>query len=111
MNDDDLDTAENERNKRLKSLTKVNALVMAVAALGTIAARHGWLGFRRGWQDAFWLVYGCSIACNLILTQKRTDLKGAPSPLSALDLSRRMEGPVKPIRSDHWSGEGSSEAR
>jgi hypothetical protein len=114
MGGDDVNSAENARNKRWKSLQLIANCVGLVAMLGALAVIYshdtGWSrSARRGWQDFCWLVYGCSTVCNLIGMQKRTDLKAPPSPLSSLDLSRRMEGPAKPIRSDHWS-EGSSEA-
>jgi predicted MFS family arabinose efflux permease len=116
MSDDDLNFAERARNKRLKSLDLVACGVGLAAMLGLLAAEWiqgaGWSrSARHGWQGFFWLVYGCSMVCHLILMQKRTDLKEAPSPLSTLGLTQELAGPVKPIRSDHWSDEGNSKAR
>jgi MFS family permease len=115
MTDDELKASEHERNKRLKSLDLVACGVGLAAMLGALAAiwsqGAGWSrSARHGWQGFFWLAYGCSTVCHLIVLQKRTDLKAAPSPLSTLGLSQQMVGPVKPVRSDHWS-EGSSGAQ
>ena len=65
---------------------------------------------RHGWQDFFWLVYECTTSFHLFAMQKRTDLKATPSPIFTLGLTQELAGPIKPVRSDHWS-EGSSEAR
>jgi hypothetical protein len=113
VSDDDLKIAEHERNKRLKSLEwllygvgAVAWTVMGVAMWNPV--EHWSRSGRHSLMVLSWLAYACFGACRLILMQKRTDLKAAPSPLSTLDLSQQTEGPVEPVRSDHWS-EGSSE--
>jgi hypothetical protein len=114
MSDDELKAAEIGRNKRLRSLELVAVGVSTVAMLGLLViwsfggySSHG-AGHR--WAPLLWLAYGFAMVWRGILMQRRTDLKATPSPLSTLGLSRRTAGPVKPVRSDHWS-ERSSEAR
>jgi hypothetical protein len=110
MSDDDFNSAENARNKRLKSLQLIANWVGLVAMLGALAAMWShdasWShSARHGWQGFCWLVYGCSTTCNLIVMQKRTDLKAAPSPIFTLGLSQQSAGPIVPARSEHWKGE------
>jgi hypothetical protein len=115
MGDDDINSAENARRKRLKTWALISCGVSGVAGVGLTVVMWGhgaeWSrSARHGWQDFFELVLGCSMAWQLMLMQK-ADWKAAPSPLSTLELSQQMEGQVKPLHSEHWSGEGGSGAR
>ncbi|MDR3734187.1 MAG: hypothetical protein P4L10_01480 [Acidobacteriaceae bacterium] len=115
MSEDDLNIAENTRNKRLKTLELVACWVGLVVMLGALVAMWNpgayWSrSSRHVWQDFFWMVYGCSTVGRLIAMQKRTDLKAGPSPIFTLGLTQELAGSIKPLCSDYWS-EGSSESR
>ncbi len=90
MNDDELNSDENARRKRLKIWALVSCGASFVAMLGltvTWSYGAGWSrSARHGWQDFFELMLGCCIAWQLMLAQK-VDWKGAPSPLTVLTLS------------------------
>lgn len=109
MNVDDLNS-EKARNKRWKSLDLVACWVGLVAMLGALLVMWNpdaaWSrSTRHGWQDFFWLVYGCTTSFHLFAMQKRTDLKATPSPIFTLGLTQELAGPIKPIRSDHWNSD------
>ena len=110
MSDDDLNSAERARNKRLKSLDLAACGVGVAAMLGALAltwghGAHSHHGARHDWVGLLWLVYLCSNVCRMIVIQKRTDLKASPSPIFTLGLTQQSAGPIAAVRSEHWKGE------
>jgi hypothetical protein len=105
---DDLNSAENARNKRLRSLewllygvgvvawTVMGAAMWNPGEYWSRSGRHGLMVFS-------WLVYACFGACRLILMRRRSEGSqvSSPSAFSTLGLSEGVTRPTDPVCSDH----------
>lgn len=113
-----LNPFKNERYKHWKSLEwltygvgVVAWTVMCVAVWNPGA--HWGQNSHHGWMVFAGLLYGCCMACRLILMRKRSEMSPLPAPsaLVTLGLSQGLAGPNIPVHSEHSSDESGSAAR